>query len=375
MLRKLFFVIGLLLLQSTIAQVTFEVSVPENTPKNTSIYISGNFENWSGGKEQYKLTKNGSVYFITIPNREGEINFKFTQGSWETVEGDSNGSNIENRAYTFNGKKELVHINIINWYNAKPKKSTAQKNVFVLTEDLDIPQLNRQRKIWMYLPPNYKTSNKSYPVVYMHDGQNLFDDATSFSGEWGVDEILNGLSKENGLEFIVVGIDNGGEKRLNEYSPWENERYGVAEGEAYIEFVVNTLKPLIDKTFRTKSSKENTAIMGSSMGGLISHYAGLNYPAVFGKIGVFSPSFWYSTTVFEFSAKKSNLKDTRMYFLVGDKEGENMVSDMKRMTILMKSKGFKTTNVFEKVVAGGKHTEAFWRKEFKQAILWMFAKQ
>ena len=374
MLKKLFCFIVLLIVQYSFGQVTFKIEVPKETSRQASIYISGDFENWTGGQKAYQLSKKGNNYFITFPNQKGEINFKFTQGAWTSVEVNSKGSSIENRSYTFNSKKDTVFVKIVQWATEKPKKSTAQKNVFVLTDDLGIPQLKRHRRIWMYLPPNYKTATKTYPVIYMHDGQNLFDDKTSYAGEWEVDEILNNLYKEKGLEFIVVGIDNGGEKRMNEYSPWENSRYGKAEGEAYVEFIVNTLKPLIDKTFRTKSDRKNTAIMGSSMGGLISHYSGLKYPSVFGKVGVFSPSFWYAKPSFQFTAKNSNLKESKMYYLVGGKEGATMVPDMKKMIALMKTKGFKATNIFEKVVSDGKHTEAFWRKEFKQAILWMFAK-
>ena len=374
MFKKLLLFIAILTVQYSIGQVTFKVEVPKGTSSQTSIYISGDFENWSGGQKAYQLSKKGNNYFITFPNQKGEINFKFTQGNWSTVEVGKNESQIENRNYNFINKVDTVFVKIAKWYNKETKKSTAAKNVFVLTDDFDIPQLSRERRIWIYLPPNYKKSTKLYPVIYMHDGQNLFDDKTSYAGEWEVDEILNDLFKEKGLEIIVVGIDNGGEKRMSEYSPWENSRYGKADGEAYVEFIVNTLKPLIDKTFRAKSDRKNTAIMGSSMGGLISHYAGLKYPSVFGKVGVFSPSFWYAKPSFQFTAKNSNLEDTKMYYLVGGKEGDTMVPDMKKMIALMKTKGFKATNIFEKVVSDGKHTEAFWRKEFKQAILWMFAK-
>ncbi len=161
-------------------------------------------------------------------------------------------------------------------------------------ESFIIPQLNRERRIWMYLPPDYEVSNEAYPVVYMHDAQNLFDETTSYSGEWSVDETLDRLFKDKNLKLIVVGIDNGGEKRLDEYSPWKNEKYGGGEGDAYLDFVVNTLKPYIDNNFNTLKDKTNTAIIGSSMGGLISHYAALKYPEVFGKIGVYSPAFWFS---------------------------------------------------------------------------------
>ena len=118
----------------------------------------------------------------------------------------------------------------------------------------------------------------------MHDGQNLFDKNTSGYGEWKVDEALDKLYREKGLKLIVVGIDHGGSERLNEYSPFKNEKYGGGKGDAYLDFVVNTLKPYIDSNYRTLSDKKNTGIMGSSMGGLISHYAALKFPKFLEKL-------------------------------------------------------------------------------------------
>lgn len=367
-------IIFFLLITSTFfAQVTFVISdLPKNTLHNASIYISGDFEGWSGGQEKFKLNKKNNSYLITLPKQSGKINFKFTQGSWDLVETTISGNNIDNRTYQFIGKKDSVKIKIINWNNPLEKKSTAAKNVFVLSEDFYIPQLDRKRKIRIYLPPNYDTSLKSYPVLYMHDGQNLFDNATSYAGEWEIDETLNKLYKEIGFELIVIGIDNGGEKRMDEYSPWKNKKYGGGEGDAYLDFIVQTLKPYVDNNYRTKSNKENSAIMGSSMGGLISQYAGLKYPDIFTKIGVFSPSFWFSKDTFYYTKKHAQLNNTKMFFLVGEQEGENIVMDMGKMIKLMKNNGFPYKNISQKVIPNGQHNEALWRNNFEEAVLWLF---
>ncbi|WP_373941728.1 alpha/beta hydrolase-fold protein [Polaribacter sejongensis] len=133
------------------------------------------------------------------------------------------------------------------------KLSTKAANVSILQTTFVINGLNDiAHKIWLYLPPNYTTSTEKYDVIYMHDAQNLFDDATSFVGEWGIDETLNTLYKNTGKNFIVVGIENGGEKRIEEYTPWKNEKYGGGKGAIYINFLVNKLKPFIDKKYRTK---------------------------------------------------------------------------------------------------------------------------
>ena len=267
--KKLLFYISFLFIQSIFGQVTFVIDdLPENTPENVSIYISGDFEGWTGGNESYKLTKKNNAFFITIPKKENVISFKFTRGSWDTVERDSKGNQIDNRNYKFEKENDTVSVKIASWDKSDDlPKSTRAENVFILSEDFKIPQLNRERRVWMYLPPNYKSANKSFPVIYMHDGQNLFDTSTSYSGEWSVDETLNRLYKDGNASFIVVAIDNGKDKRLDEYSPWKNQKYGGGEGDAYLEFIVKTLKPYIDANYKTLKDKENTAIIGSSMGG------------------------------------------------------------------------------------------------------------
>ncbi|MFH4964813.1 alpha/beta hydrolase-fold protein [Gaetbulibacter sp. M235] len=377
-MKTFLFIICFSISQILFCQVTFIINnLPENHDYKKDIYISGDFEGWSGGEDQYKLIKNHQEYHITIPKLKEAISFKFTLGSWDSVECGPENSNIENRTYSFTQPQDTVVITISNWTDKSltTKHATASKNVHVFTENFKMPQLNRERKIWVYLPPNYETSSKRFPVLYMHDGQNVFDNATSYAGEWEVDETLNRLSKDYGLNLIVVAIDNGVE-RLSEYSPWENSKYGKAEGDAYLDFIVSTLKPEIDKTYRTKNNAKNTAIMGSSMGGLISHYAGLKYPNVFGKIGVFSPSFWYASESFNYTEEHANQKHLKMYFLVGANEGgdEQMANDMQAMVKLMKTNGFKKKNVYSKVVPDGIHSESFWKVEFEAAVRWLFLK-
>ena len=253
------------------------------------------------------------------------------------------------------------------------KVSTATANVTVLEQTLMIPILNRERKIRIYLPENYQTSKHSFPVLYMHDAQNLFDDATSYAGEWGVDETLNRLAKEKGFSLIVVGVDNGLDLRMNELSPWSNEDYGVAEGEQYMDYIVNVVKPYIDDNYRTLDDNINTAIMGSSMGGLISHYAIFKYPHVFTKAGIFSPSYWYSKKVFEFSDPKKLHANSRLYFIAGANEGDDMVDGMNKMTAQLIKNGLSEKNLYSKTIKGGEHNEHLWRTEFPDAILWLFA--
>jgi predicted alpha/beta superfamily hydrolase len=257
--------------------------------------------------------------------------------------------------------------------NTKEIKSTASKNVSIIKKEFLIPELNTiSHKIWVYLPPNYNKYSNKYPVIYMHDGQNLFDNATSYIGEWEVDETLNELFHKTGKGFIVVGIENGGEERINEYTPWKNAKYGGGKGEIYIDFIVNTLKPYIDATYRTKPQQKHTGLIGSSLGGLISYYGGLKYPEVFGKIGALSTSFWFSNKVEEYTKEHGSIKKIKLYLLVGGKEGENMSDDTKKMRKLLLQTGFKSKNLISKINPEGEHNEAFWRSEFLEVASWLY---
>jgi predicted alpha/beta superfamily hydrolase len=133
-------------------------------------------------------------------------------------------------------------------------------------EQVASPELGNQRDIFVYLPPGYDASQQRYPVLYMHDGQNLFDEATSYSGEWQVDETMEALSRA-GYPAIVVGIPNLGERRIEEYNPVDTPQHGGGKGGLYLTFIVQTLKPLIDGQFRTLPDRLHTGIMGASMGG------------------------------------------------------------------------------------------------------------
>lgn len=252
------------------------------------------------------------------------------------------------------------------------KPSTAAANVQLLPQRFTIAELNRDRQVRLYLPPGYQLDNKRYPVLYMHDGQNIFDAATAFAGEWGVDETLNQLAQQGWLELIVVAIDNGAEHRMTEYSGWDNPRFGPGEGQEYIAFVSDTLKPYIDQHYRTRPEAEYTGIMGSSMGGLISHYALFNQAGTFAKAGIFSPSYWYAEAVFRQTDSLVLPEDSRITMLTGQQEGRQMVDNMLKMAQLLRQQGLTPGQLAVKVVPQAGHNEAFWRSEFADAALFLF---
>lgn len=259
----------------------------------------------------------------------------------------------------------LAGILLFITYKVTAQGSKASKQVSTFT--IEAPQLNSSKKIWVYLPKSYADSDKKYPVIYMHDAQNLFDKKTSYAGEWEVDETLDRLN----ANVIVIGIEHGNEKRLDELTPFKNEKHGGGKADDYLEFIVKTLKPHVDKTYRTKVKAKNTTIMGSSLGGLTSFYAVLKYPKVFGKAGVFSPSFWYSNAIYDYAEKSKKIK-SKIYFLCGDKESDEMVPDLNKMEKLLESKSGYCPKLIEKVIVkDGTHSEKLWRESFEKAYLWL----
>ena len=356
-------------------QVTFIVnSIPEYTPPDDIIYIAGSLNSWDPGNPEFALSKNDNNWFIILPEElDGTlVDFKFTRGDWGTVEKGATGEEIANRQFVY-GNGDTVYVDILNWAdNGGGGGSTAADNVSIMDDVFFMPQLDRTRRIWLYLPPDYDDSNENFPVLYMQDGQNLFDTYTSYSGEWEVDETLNNLFDDGYQVPIVIGIDNGGGERLNEYSPWVNLQYGGGEGDEYIDFIVNTLKPYVDSNYRTISNRESTGIMGSSMGGFISHYGVLKHQDIFSKAGIFSPSYWFSDTVWTFTTEMGKQNNMKLYQLIGGQEGVEAVADMWAMHDVLANLGFNEDELLSLEVPDGEHNETFWRNQFAAAYLWMF---
>jgi len=246
------------------------------------------------------------------------------------------------------------------------------------------PQLENHRDLLVWLPPSYQGSHRGYPVLYMMDGQNLFDAHTSYVGEWGVDEAMMALCAE-GLEAIIVGIPNMGVERIHEYGPWPTHDDQGGRGDTFLDFVANTVKPLVDGDFRTWPEPEATGIMGSSMGGLISLYAFFQQPTVFGYAGVMSPSLWFAHQGILRTIRRSEWHPGRIYLDMGTQEGQvprgwrgrlmafarkdGPIYDLRRARSALQKKGYR---VGEQLMyledKGGRHNEGDWRRRFPEAF-------
>lgn len=244
----------------------------------------------------------------------------------------------------------------------------SQKTCGTVTEfTLEAPQLGRSKTIWVYLPYNYTVSGQHYSVIYMHDGQHVFDYAESSKRDWHIEDKLNALHSE----AIIIGIEHGGSThRIDEMTPYKNEKYGGGHADDYLDFLINTLKPYVDANFRTLADKSHTTIFGSSVGGLISFYALLKFPEIFGNAGVFSPSFWFSHEIFVLMESVHEING-RIYFMAGNHETSYMVPDIDYMERLVLERVKAPQQVRKKIVHGGHHNEKLWRKEFKDAYLWL----
>ncbi|MDX1613631.1 MAG: alpha/beta hydrolase-fold protein [Candidatus Promineifilaceae bacterium] len=241
------------------------------------------------------------------------------------------------------------------------------------------PQLDNGRDILLYLPPSYELGTRRYPVLYFQDGQNLFDAATSFAGEWQVDETMEALSR-NGVEAIVVGIPNAGTARLDEYSPFPHPRLGGGQGEHYLQFLIETVKRRVDSDFRTCPDPAHTGILGSSMGGLISLYAFFKHSDVFGLVGALSPSLWFGQRAIYGAVRQAAFNPGRIYLDVGTREhgsgktqllkhSRRYYASVRRMHRLLAKKGYRPRRdllyVEEK---WARHEEQAWARRLPRAI-------
>lgn len=226
------------------------------------------------------------------------------------------------------------------------------------------------KNIRIYLPAGYQSDSVTYPVIYLHDGQNMFYDSTSFMGEWGIDESLDSLDKFTGFKAIAVAVDHGNGERLNEFT-MPSEKNPTAKGNEYLQFLVGQLKPQIDSMYRTQPEPENTLIMGSSLGGLISHYAFFQYPEVFGKVGIFSPSYWYDTVSLTLANDFQFPEYGSIYLYGGGNEGSGLVQFIGQMDAALIANGVLPDQKIIQIRDEGEHNEYFWKSEFPKMIAWM----
>ncbi len=354
-----------------------------------AVFLTGNFNKWDPHDKNYQLQKNGKKYKITIPDEDLPeiIEYKYTRGGWAHVELDRYGNITVNRRVEKSQKSvsDVVERWRIDW---GPFKQKFFPKVEVVSEQFYIPQLDRYRKIWILLPYNYYKTKNTYPVLYLQDAQNLFNEGSEF-GNWEIDKKLSILAEYGRGDVVIVAIEHGDSSRAAEYVvdnakgeiTKERERKEAeeisrnSEGKRYIRFITDTLKPYIDAHYRTKKERNWTGIGGSSLGGLISIYAGFLYPEVYSKLLIFSPSLWVEpNNQFPIINFRKNYK-TKVYLYGGEKEGSKMVERIFEFEKSLKAWEDQKILDFEiktSINPEGKHQEFYWSQEFPRAMEWLY---
>lgn len=339
------------------------------------VFISGNFNEWKTQDYKFLMRKisNGKYEFEFPEGKEfqKELIYKFTKGDWSEVEIDQYGNKTPNRHW--NDETLLRTEKVAKWRkNWLPYRPSQLPKIHLISEEFEIPQLNKTRKIWALLPHDYDTSEESYPVLYLQDAQNLFNENANY-GNWEIDKKLAVMSDYGIGKIIIIAIEHAESERLQEYNVGRT-LLGTGSGKQYIRFLTDTLKPIVDKTFRTKSDRESTGVGGSSMGGLVSIFSGLIYPEVFGKLMVFSPSLWVIPKIKLGFLDFFEPLETRLYLYAGGNESDTMIAHvtklkkrfLKRESLQGKMKIRLSINM------DGKHNEVYWSDEFPKAIEWLF---
>lgn len=380
-----YFLIFLFLLTAGVSngQHTVRIVVTGTPATHTAdvLYVTGAFNRWSPADPKSILHKTTEDPEYTLTDlKSGLLEFKFTRGNWKTLESTFDGRLVAPRRAIINSDTTL-YCKIENWRDDFPE-STASPRVKRWKDSLYIPQLGNYKQVWVYLPEDYDRSEKRYPVIYMHDGQDLFDEATSQGRigplEWGVDETID--SAKNTAIVVAIEHDHVKERRIMEYYVRPNSDNPEVYGIPYLDFIVKTLKPAVDKEFRTLPGKAHTAMAGSSMGGLLTFYAGLLYPETFGLLGVLSPSIWLDeqniykelTTI----TSPEEIKSQKYFFYGGGNENRlkpdgsfvTMNEDVLRSSAEFQQYG---AEIRISINPEGRHGAWYWRTAFAEFYQWI----
>lgn len=355
--------------------ITFQLFSPD-LANETDVFITGSIPelgNWN--PSAIKMTAKGNhLWEKTIETKANfGIEYKFTLGSWEKESVNANGLPLDNFIIK-TATDTIIKNDVYFWKDGTLKNVNGQITGVVKYHHQFKGNNILDRDIIVWLPTDYEVNkNQKFDVLYMHDGQNLFDPATSsFGVDWQVDETVDSLIATKKIKpIIVVGIYNT-KDRSSEYNPAE-------KGGDYMKFLVHQLKPFIDQNYRTNPGRNNTSVGGSSMGGIISFALAWEYSEVFSKAICMSPAFKishidYVKEVENYSGKKKNIK------LYIDNGGigleEQLQPGIDEMLSALKSKGYKEPQDLLWILdKEAKHFEAAWAKRMPSALIWLLGEK
>lgn len=363
----LFFILKTGTVSAQAFQVTIKVNAPSNTPPDDTLYIAGNdtsLGEWLPMGTPLKREGNNSWSFSKRYAANTHLEFQITRGTWLRMAIYQPGGYPSNTTLNVQHDTTII-LSPVTWNDKMINSITGTVRYHL---NMQSERLKFGRDVIVWLPPSYFTDTKKhYPVLYMHDGQNIFDASTcGFGYDWRVDEVADSLIRAKSMkEIIVVGIYNTRDRML-EYN-------GTSQGKAYADFMVNTLKPFIDSHYRTLPDRNNTAVMGSSMGGLISFYISLWYPEVFSKAGCLSSAFIYDEA--DIMNQLSTLPKPKLpidfYLDCGDEGIDKFfVKSSEQVSLWLKEKQVGRTEYH--FSPGAPHNEIAWSHRIWQPLIFMF---
>ena len=379
--------------RNQLVDVTFSVTPPPNTPKEQVLYLSGSVPalgNWDAAGVAMTRSDDGK-YIATVAGLQntGEYKFKITRGTWGTVETTKSGETIADRTFIAS-KDAKVDVTVEEWNDkgqAVPGRVTMTGNIIVHRNALKSDILGNARTVVVYLPPDYeKNKEQRYPVLYLQDGQNLFDEATSYQGiEWQLDEAAQRLIAQGRIRpAIIVGIYNS-EQRTSEFAPpyaaalAKDAKPPTPRGDDYAKMLVQEARPFIDEAYRTAPGRENTIIGGGSMGALIALHAAKLHNDVFGHVIALSP--WLragdNVLVDQIIGDGAWLKNTKLYLDMGTNAGHNYpggadkaIADAEAFAAAAEKAGVSQGETFTyREIEGGTHNETAWQATAEQVLL------
>jgi predicted alpha/beta superfamily hydrolase len=361
--------------EEKIAEDRLTIVLSTDEDDDRPVYLSGNFNQWVTQDHNFLMEKiSKGKYTFTFPvdfPYPEELVYKFTKGDWSEVEIDKFENRTPNR---FCKKKSGIQKeHVPKWrQNWLPYRPSQLPQVHLISEEFEIPQLKKTRKVWALLPHDYNTSEEHYPVLYLQDAQNLFNENSPF-GNWQIDKKLAVMSDYGIGKIIIIAIEHAEKERVIEYN-FGKTLLGEGQGKQYIRFLTDTLKPFVDKNFRTKPERGFTGIGGSSMGGLVSLFSGLIYPEVYGKLMIFSPSLWVIPKIKFSFLDFFEPMETKIYLYAGGEESASMVSNIEKFKKrIQKREALRDKMEIQlSINEKGKHNETYWSDEFPKAIEWLF---
>jgi len=350
--------------------LTFLVTVPDSTD---DVYLIGNHKkigNWNHA-DAVRLEKTNDTLFVATVQlpKNLTIEFKFTRGSWDKEALDNNLSVPPNHSIKIDNQDSISFaVNFWKDWRAFPMDNVTGH--LTVHKDIYSPQLDNYRTVLVWLPQSYNIElEKHYPVLYLNDGQNVFTSGLSLSGnEWQMDETVSELITEKKIEEIIMVAVYHGENRSAEYSPKH-------QGNDYADFLIKTIKPLIDKKYRTKTGRKSTAVLGSSMGGIISFHLGWEYSHIFSMAGCLSPAFLVDRNEIVKRIKKSKEHpDFKFTIQNGTEELEaEFQPSINKMIKYLKKKNYKENlDYLYRIYEGAYHSEEAWAGQVEDTLLFFF---